>query len=68
MGAKTETHILIGALKILANDIESADGVANACIYEAAQKLEELENKIMVLENLNMELGEEISMHELADN
>lgn len=41
---KTDTKILIKALRILANDIQSDDGVANACIAEAADRLEEQEN------------------------
>jgi uncharacterized protein Yka (UPF0111/DUF47 family) len=47
---KTKTKTLIKALRILANDIESDDGVANACVAEAADRLEELENKIDDLE------------------
>lgn len=39
---KTKTETLIKALRILANDIESEDGVANAAIAEGAQRLEEL--------------------------
>lgn len=38
--AKTET--IIKAMLILANDIVSEDGVANAAIREAAERLEEL--------------------------
>ena len=38
---KTDTKTLIKALRILAEDIESGDGVANACIAEAADRLEE---------------------------
>ena len=37
---KTDTKILIKALRILADEIESCDGVANACIAEAADRLE----------------------------
>lgn len=33
---KTDTEILISALRILAVDIQSEDGVANAAIEEAA--------------------------------
>jgi len=40
MRAKTET--IIGALRVLANDIQSGDGVANAAIAEAADRMEEL--------------------------
>jgi len=47
---KTKTKTLIKALRILANDIESDDGVANACVAEAADRLEEMNNKISELE------------------
>jgi len=40
MRSKTET--IIGALRVLANDIQSGDGVANAAISEAADRMEEL--------------------------
>ena len=39
---KTDNETLVKALRILARDIESGDGVANACIYEAADRIEEL--------------------------
>ena len=39
---RTTTETLIKALCILAKDIQSEDGVANAAILEAAQRLEEL--------------------------
>ena len=39
---RTSTETLIKALRILAVDIQSADGVANAAIAEAADRLEEL--------------------------
>lgn len=43
---KTDDKTLIEALRILVNDIQSDDGVANACIAEAANRLAELtENK-----------------------
>jgi hypothetical protein len=38
---KTPTNTLADALDILARDIESGDGVANAAIAEAAQRLRE---------------------------
>jgi hypothetical protein len=40
MRSKTET--IIGALRVLAQDIQSGDGVANAAIAEAADRMEEL--------------------------
>lgn len=39
---RTDDEILIKALEILSNDIQTDDGVANACIAEAAQRLREL--------------------------
>ena len=39
---KTSTPILIGAMRILARDIQTDDGVANAAISEAADRLQEL--------------------------
>jgi hypothetical protein len=39
---KTPDSILISALRTLAVDIQSEDGVANAAIAEAADRLEEL--------------------------
>jgi len=39
---KTPDNVLIAALRILVDDISSEDGVANACIDEAANRLEEL--------------------------
>ncbi len=39
---RSSTETLIKAMYILANDIQSEDGVANAAILEAAQRLEEL--------------------------
>jgi len=37
----TPTETLIKALRILASDIQSEDGVANTAILEAAQRMEE---------------------------
>lgn len=41
---KTDTNTLIDALRILARDIQSEDGIANAAIAEAADRLEKLQN------------------------
>jgi sirohydrochlorin ferrochelatase len=43
---ETDTPTLISALFVLAASIESEDGVANACIHEAAHRLEELYKKV----------------------
>lgn len=40
---KTSTKVLAEALRVLAMDIQSTDGVANAAIAEAASRLEELQ-------------------------
>ena len=42
MSRKSSTETLVAAMRILARDIQSGDGVANAAIAEAADRLEEL--------------------------
>jgi len=44
MFMRSDTETLIKALEILARDIQSEDGVANAAIAEAAQRLKEFNN------------------------
>ena len=39
---RTDTQALIDALRILSCDIDSEDGVANAMIFEAAERMEQL--------------------------
>jgi hypothetical protein len=46
----TPIETLVAAIRTLANDIESEDGVANAAIAEAAQRLEEQQERIKRLE------------------
>ena len=43
MTRKSSTETLIAAMRVLARDIQSGDGVANAAISEAADRLEELQ-------------------------
>lgn len=43
---KSDTKTLIAAMRILAEDIQSEDGVANSAIAEAANRLEELEEQL----------------------
>ena len=45
MNTTPKTETIIESLRILAQDIQSNDGVANACIIEAADRLEELHLK-----------------------
>lgn len=55
--AKTET--IIAAMRILAEDIHSEDGVANAAIREAADRLEELAAEVERLgRNIDMWKGQ----------
>ena len=42
---KTNNTTIVSALRILAKDIKSDDGIANACIEEAANRIEELVNE-----------------------
>lgn len=48
---------LVSAMRILANDIQSDDGVANAAIREAADRIEQLETSI---KQIHKEYGCEI--------
>jgi hypothetical protein len=50
---RTETETIIGALRVLANDIQSGDGVANAAIAEAADRMEELCSELLFYTKLN---------------
>jgi len=43
---RTRTPILISAMRLLARDIESEDGVANAAIAEAGNRLADLEEEL----------------------
>ena len=40
---KSETDTIISALRVLSRDIQTDDGVVNACLEEAAGRLEELQ-------------------------
>ena len=40
---KSETETIISALRVLARDIQTDDGVVNSCLEEAAGRLEELQ-------------------------
>lgn len=44
---RSDTETIILALRILANDIQSGDGVANATCAEAADRLEEYHAALM---------------------
>jgi hypothetical protein len=53
---KTNTQTLARAMDILARDIQSQDGIANAAIREAAERLRELD----------AEIGKKIASEKLA--
>ena len=50
---RSSDETLVGALRILAQDIESVDGVANAALQEAADRIEELAAEVEDLRNQN---------------
>lgn len=47
----TSTEKLVMAMRVLAEEIQSDDGVANAAIHEAALRLEQQNDKIKRLED-----------------
>jgi hypothetical protein len=49
---RSSTETLIEALRILANEIQSEDGVANAAIAEAADRMEELCSELLFQKRL----------------
>jgi len=61
---KTEINILISALHILSEQIESGDGVANAAIFEGAERLQELHDEVTRLTELNASLIQTLEMKE----
>jgi hypothetical protein len=50
---KTSTETLIAAMHILATEIQSDDGAANAAVAEAAERLAEQHMRIAQLEQEN---------------
>ena len=50
---RTSTETLIVAMRILSQDIQSEDGVVSAATAEAAQRLEEQQERITQLEREN---------------
>lgn len=60
---RTKTETLIAAMRILARDIHSGDGVANAAIVEAADRLVELkaECDALLAALKRIEAGEEMT-------
>ena len=63
----TALPTLISAMKVLARDIESPDGVANAAIAEAAQRLHDLEDCHMLLGRIVYKFGRATNMGQLDE-
>ena len=63
----TPDHILISALFQLSQDMDSMDGVANACIAEAAARIYELVEgiKMTINENAHLADGEQCTLIKL---
>ncbi len=50
MNRRSSTETIIAALKILSVEIQSGNGIANAAIAEAADRMKEMAEKIRKLE------------------
>ena len=61
MAPRTETKIIIGAMHILARDIQSQDQVANDAIREAAYRLDELNDKVADQDDQIRKLNEDVA-------
>lgn len=54
---KTSTKTLAAALRILALEIQSPDGIANAAIAEAADRIEALEEVVKAVAHIGVDFG-----------
>jgi hypothetical protein len=61
---RTSTETLIGAMHILATEIQSDDGAANAAVAEAAERLAEQHTRIAQLEQENDALRADLLLWE----
>ena len=61
---RTSTETLIAAMRILSSDIQSDDGVANAAVAEAAERLAEQHMRITQLEQENDSLRADLLLWE----
>lgn len=64
-GSATALPTLISAMKVLARDIESPDGVANAAIAEAAERLQDLADFNMLLSRIVWKHGRATNIGQL---
>ena len=56
---KTSTETLVASLRILSNEIYSEDGVANAAVMEAADRITDLSR---IIADFKMELDEDLEL------
>ena len=61
---RSSTETLIAAMRILATDIQSDDGAANAAVAEAAERLAEQHMRIAQLEQENDALRADLLLWE----
>jgi len=52
----SSTPTIIAALQVLARDIETKDGIVNACLIEAADRLQELSQQLEDAHQLNRDI------------
>jgi hypothetical protein len=55
---KSTTKTIIASLEILAEEIKTEDGIINACLLEAADRLRELSNQLEDAHQLNKDTFE----------
>lgn len=55
---KSTTKTIIASLEILAEEIKTEDGIINACLLEAADRLRELSNQLEDARQLNKDTFE----------
>jgi hypothetical protein len=60
---KSSTSTLIKALEILSKEIQSEDGVANAAIAEAADRLKLLNNTVIELKEIIFKAKAELNKY-----
>ena len=65
---RTSTPTLIAAMRALARDIDSPDGVANAAILEAAERLAALDGETLLLADIMRDAYRVISVIEADDS
>ncbi len=65
---RSSTTTIIAAMRALARDIDSPDGVANAAILEAAERLAALDGETLLLADIMRDAYKVISVIEADDS